>query len=195
MEDPRNAIRVPIRVRYADVDAMGVAYNAAYLVWFEVGRTEWLRAVGLTYREVEERGIALPVVEARLRFRRGARYDDLLDIESWVDEDHPRRIVFGYRILRGGECLADGTTSHLPVERSSGRAVRSPEWLRAVLAGGRVPGMGETGATGETDETRDPARYGGHSGFGDGPGARCSAAGLEIPRPPEAGMRPQEEDP
>ena len=69
-----------VRVRYADTDRMGVVYYANYLVWFEVGRTEWLRETGWSYREMEADGIALPVIEAQCEYRQPARYDDEIEI-------------------------------------------------------------------------------------------------------------------
>jgi len=121
------------RVRYADTDAMGIVYNAVYLVWFEVGRTEWLRALGMPYSEVEARGMSLPVVEASLRFLSGARYDDLVEIETRLREVRSRRIVFDYRICVGVRLLAEGSTTHVPVEIATGRTVRIPDWLNRAL--------------------------------------------------------------
>ncbi len=71
-----------VRVRYAETDRMGVVYYANYLVWFEVGRTEWLRETGWTYREMEQEGIALPVIEAHCEYRQPARYDDDIEIRT-----------------------------------------------------------------------------------------------------------------
>lgn len=122
-----------VRVRYADADQMGVAYNSVYLVWFEVGRTEWLRARGMPYQDVEAKGLSLPIVEATLRIRVGARYDDLIDIETTLGEVRSRKIVFDYRILREGRCLAEGKTFHVPVDSSSGSTTRVPGWLGPTL--------------------------------------------------------------
>jgi acyl-CoA thioester hydrolase len=127
--------RSQVRVRYADTDAMGVAYNAVYLVWFEVGRTEWLRSMGMPYRDVESRGLSLPLVEATLRLRSGAHYDEILEIETTLQEVRSRRIVFAYRIVCGDRCLAEGTTVHVPVDAGTGRGVRTPEWLGGPLQG------------------------------------------------------------
>lgn len=122
-----------VRVRYADADQMGVAYNSAYLVWFEVGRTEWLRARGMPYREVEAKGLSLPIVEATLRLRVGARYDELIDIQTTLGDVRSRKIVFDYRILLEGRCLAEGKTIHVPVESATGRSTRVPDWLGPTL--------------------------------------------------------------
>jgi acyl-CoA thioester hydrolase len=117
------------RVRYADTDAMGVVYNAVYLVWFEAARTEWLRARGLPYREVSDRGISLPVTEATLRFRSPARYDELVKVEAHLREFRSREVTFSYAVRLGDRLLAEGTTVHVAVETSTGRSVRLPDWL------------------------------------------------------------------
>lgn len=130
MPDP---LRYPIRVRYANTDALGVVYNAAYLAWFEIGRTEWLRARGLPYREVESRGLSLPVTEALVRFRHAAHYDDLLEIETNLREVRSRSVTFVYRLLRDGSCIAEGHTVHAPLEAATGRVVRLPDWLAKAL--------------------------------------------------------------
>ena len=126
--------RFEFRVRYSDTDQMGWAYYANYLRWFEVGRAEMLRSLGRTYREVEESGILLPVLEARCRYLSGARYDDLLAIETGVAEVSKATVTFGYRVVRAGdgERLAAGSTRHCFLGRD-GRAVRPPEELRLLL--------------------------------------------------------------
>ena len=122
-----------IRVRVADTDMMGVVYNSEYLVWFEIGRTEWMRDRGLTYAEVEARGYSLPVTEATFKVRAPGRYDDLLSIETRIGTVRTRQIVFTYRILRGRELLVEGQTIHVPVRHADGRAVNLPVWLSERL--------------------------------------------------------------
>jgi acyl-CoA thioester hydrolase len=109
-----------VRVRYAETDQMGVVYYANYLVWFEVGRVELLRAVGFSYRQLEqEHGCILPVIEATCRYRASARYDDQILIESRPALLRGSIIKFAYRILRkaaDGEeptLLAEGKTTHV----------------------------------------------------------------------------------
>ena len=106
--------RFAIRVRYADTDRMGFAYYANYLRWFEIGRAEMLRSLGTSYREVEEAGISLPVVEAACRYRKPARYDDLIAIETAVAHLGRASVGFEYRVVReeDGELLASGRTRH-----------------------------------------------------------------------------------
>jgi len=105
--------RTQIRVRYAETDRMGVVYHANYLVWFEVGRNEFFRQVGLIYRELEADGIIFPLVSCQADFKAGARYDDLIEIETWVEEMQGIRITLGYRALRGDEIICSGTTTHV----------------------------------------------------------------------------------
>jgi acyl-CoA thioester hydrolase len=109
-----------VRVRYAETDQMGVVYYANYLVWFEIGRVELLRALGFSYRQLEEEhGCILPVAEARCRYRAPARYDDAILIEARPALLRGSVLKFAYRILRdAGEgteptLLAEGETVHV----------------------------------------------------------------------------------
>src|SRR5262245_12003417 len=104
-----------ISVRYAETDRMGVAHHSSYLLWFEIGRTGLLRAAGHAYRELESRGILLPVVEYGARFMQSADYDDVLRIETTVREMRSRVVTFDYRAVRNGEAIADGFTRHVCV--------------------------------------------------------------------------------
>jgi acyl-CoA thioester hydrolase len=107
-------VTAEVRVRYADTDAMGVVYHANYLVWFEVGRGELMRAWGLPYSDFEKRGIMVPVVEGHVRWVYPARYDDLLQVQTRVAEISPAKITFAYRIVRAedGKLCCEGTTVH-----------------------------------------------------------------------------------
>ncbi|KEQ25616.1 thioesterase [Paenibacillus tyrfis] len=102
-----------LRVRYQETDQMGVVYHANYLNWFEVGRTEMIRELGLPYQALETRGLLLPVIEADLKFRSPARYDDLVTIDTKVVELTSLRIRFAYEIKRGEEMLVTGGTQHV----------------------------------------------------------------------------------
>ncbi len=123
------------RVRYADVDQMGVAYHANYLRWFEVGRSEMFRALGLPYRAVEQRGILMPVSEVFCKFVSGARYDDVLTVETRLDPGVRGGMKFDYRIFAGEEkhLVARGYTRHAFVD-AKGRVVRPPAFLTEALA-------------------------------------------------------------
>ncbi|HKX19356.1 MAG TPA: thioesterase family protein [bacterium] len=125
-----------IRVRYAETDQMRVAHHAGYLVWFEAGRTEYIRACGRSYAQVEEDGWLLVVIEAHCRYRQPARYDDVLTVRTRLRELGPARLSFGYELVRtaDGVTLADGWTVHAAVDRG-GRVRRLPESLRRMLEG------------------------------------------------------------
>jgi acyl-CoA thioester hydrolase len=105
-----------IRVRYGETDKMGVAHHSSYLLWFELGRTGLLRAAGHSYREIEQNGVQLPVLEYGVRFHVGAEYDDTVTIETVITELRSRTITFAYRASRGSELLATGFTRHLCVD-------------------------------------------------------------------------------
>jgi acyl-CoA thioester hydrolase len=125
------ARRSRVRVRYAETDRMGVVYYANYLVWFEVGRTEWLRQSGWTYREMELDGISLPVIEAHAEYRRPARYDDEIEISTRMQMITPVRVRFDYEVWRPGEDspLATGHTVHAALD-VNGRPCRLPPRVR-----------------------------------------------------------------
>ncbi len=124
-----------VRVRYADTDRMGVAYYANYLVWFEVGRTEWLRRSGITYADVERAGIILPVIEAHCDYRQPARYDDELEIRTRGTLVSPVRTRFDYEIVRqaDGVTTATGHTVHAAVD-PNGRPTRLPPQIKELFA-------------------------------------------------------------
>ena len=116
-----------IRVRYADTDQMGVAYYARYLEWFEVGRTEMLRAQGLPYAEIEKEKVALPVLEAHCKYRKAVRYDQLLRVVSRLKEIPRASLRIDYEIFdEGDQLLAEGYTLHTFIN-FAGRPVRPPQ--------------------------------------------------------------------
>ncbi len=121
----------PVRVRYADTDQMGIAYNGVYLTWFEIGRTELLRDCGLTYRDVEKMGYHLPLTEAGVKYMKPARYDDVIHIRTHVEKQTAVRIRFGYEISREDERLATGFTEHVFTDTSL-RPTRPPDILSDV---------------------------------------------------------------
>lgn len=124
-----------LRVRYADTDAMGVAYYANYFVWFEVGRTDLLRALGWNYRDMEAAGVLLPVIEADCRYRRPARYDDELEIRTEGHLTSPVRLEFHYEVVvkTYEGTIATGRTAHAAVNRS-GRPCRLPARILEAFA-------------------------------------------------------------
>ena len=124
-----------VRVRYAETDKMGVVYHSNYLIWFEIGRTDWLRETGCTYRDLEADGIQLPVIEAHCEYRQGARYDDEVEIRTQAKKLSPVRVQFDYEAIRraDGARLATGHTVHATVDRD-GRPVRMPDRVKDLFA-------------------------------------------------------------
>ena len=121
-----------LRVRYAETDQMGVVYHSNYIIWFEVGRVEMLRALGFTYREMEKQdGTHIAVVEVRCRFKAPALYDDYIVVRTRLLNVRDSLLHFGYEILRDGEgtLLAEGETVHLVVDADFKR-IALPEKYR-----------------------------------------------------------------
>ncbi len=126
---------VEVRARYAETDQMGVVHHANYLVWCELGRTAFMREQGLSYRTLEAEGLRLPVARASLRFRRPARYDDLIRIRSWVRQCGSRLIEFGNAIESADDdlLLATAQITLMAVDHAHG-ATTIPTEIRERLA-------------------------------------------------------------
>jgi acyl-CoA thioester hydrolase len=126
--------RSHVRVRYAETDQMGVVYHANYFVWFEVGRTDLIRGLGGTYRELEAEGFYLPVIEAGCTYAQPSRYDDELEIRTRGRLLSPARVEFTYEVvrLRDEVVTATGRTMHAAVNRV-GKPCRLPAPIRAAL--------------------------------------------------------------
>ncbi len=122
-----------LRVRYSETDQMGVVYHGNYFAWFEVGRVELLRSLGFSYQELEAReDCVLPVVEASCRYRRPARYDEVLRLETTIKALRGPILVFSYELYRESELLADAETKHVIVNHALERR-RLPEPYQAAL--------------------------------------------------------------
>jgi acyl-CoA thioester hydrolase len=120
---------IEIRVRYAETDRMGLLHHANYLVYFEQGRTELLRPLGKSYREMEDQGFFLVLHKIEVKYRRPARYDDVLRLRTSVSRVTPVRIDHKYELMRDGELLAEGSSTLACVDRD-GKLQPLPEWLR-----------------------------------------------------------------
>jgi acyl-CoA thioester hydrolase len=122
------------RVRYAETDRMGVVYHANYLVWCEVGRTEYIRTVGVSYAELEARGLMLAVADASVRYHAPARYDDVIRVETTLTELRSRTITFEYLITNAatGSRLVSARTT-LVALAADGRTVAMPADFRRLL--------------------------------------------------------------
>ena len=122
-----------LTVRYAETDMMGVVYHGSYIPWLEVGRTQLLKELGLPYRQLEESGFRLPVLEVSLKYLRPARYDDLLTVVTRLTERPLLRIRLEYEVRRGEELLATGHSAHAFIDLQ-GRPVRPPAAVVALFA-------------------------------------------------------------
>jgi acyl-CoA thioester hydrolase len=131
----RQPFTVDFRVRYAETDRMGVVYHAEYLVWCEIGRTEFIRAHWRSYADLEASGVLLAVAEATLRYHAGARYDDLVRVETRLAEVRSRSMRFDYRVLRAedGRRLVTASTTLVAVD-AAGRGISLPPEVRDALA-------------------------------------------------------------
>jgi acyl-CoA thioester hydrolase len=127
-----------LRVRYAETDRMGIVYYANYLVWCEVGRVEFMRALGGSYAELEAQGYGLAVAEASVRYLSPARFDDLVRVETSLVEVRSRAVTFDYRIsnVDTGVRLATAHTALVSID-STGRPVALPPEFRQRLDGAR----------------------------------------------------------
>jgi acyl-CoA thioester hydrolase len=123
-----------VRVRYAETDQMGVVYHGNYFTWFEVGRVEWCRQHGVEYKQMEiEDDSYIVVAEVKCRYKRPAKFDDLLIVRARVTESQRRTVRFGYEILRDGELIAIGETFHVFCDKL-GRPKALPEKYRKIFA-------------------------------------------------------------
>ena len=124
---------IDIRVRYSETDAMGFLHHANYFVYFEMGRTELLRAQGGNYREIEEQGLFMVVIKLECRYRKPARYDDVLTLRTRVTRVTPAKIEHEYKLYRGDELLTEATSVLACLDRN-GEVQRIPDALRGGAA-------------------------------------------------------------
>jgi acyl-CoA thioester hydrolase len=127
--------KITIRVRYGDTDKMGYVYHANYFRWFEVGRSEMFRSLGISYKSIESKGFFLPVSEMHCKFNGASRYDDILLIETSIDKRYRAGMKFDYQIFSedGIKRLANGYTKHACMD-TNGRVVRPPKFLMDIIA-------------------------------------------------------------
>ena len=122
--------KTQIRVRYGETDQMGVVYHANYASYFEVGRTEWLRGYGITYKSMEETGVMLPVISLEIKYKNSAKYDDLLTVKTSIKKLPTARIEFDYELINEkGDLLAIGSTDLVFIDMKRNRPMRCPDYL------------------------------------------------------------------
>ena len=127
-----------LRTRYAETDQMGVVYYGNYPQYLEIGRVEWLRAIGLTYKEMEAEGIMMPVVSLQIQYKKPALYDELITIRTKLQDLPSTKIEFDYEILNEkGELLSTANTILVFVDAKTFRPVRCPEKVLDLIRGAR----------------------------------------------------------
>jgi acyl-CoA thioester hydrolase len=133
-------VELTVRVRYHEVDRMGIAYHPRYLTWFELARVALLRGAGLPYTELEARGIGLPVLTSATRHHRPLGFDEEFVVACQVAELGGARLRLSYRAHRDGELVAEGETEHAAIDLETRKPLRLPGELRTAL--GRLPSQG-----------------------------------------------------
>lgn len=121
-----------VQVRYAETDMMGIVYHANYLAWLEIGRTQLLREKGFPYKEIEARGLYLPVLEVNIQYKRPAKYDDNVTIISRLSEKPFVKIRMDYEVKRDNELLAIAHTIHVFMNKE-GQATKAPKFFRDAM--------------------------------------------------------------
>lgn len=122
-----NFNKISFRVRYSETDQMGVVYHGKYADYLEVGRVEWLRSLGISYKSLEESGIILPVVHLQMEYKKSAKYDDLLTVETYLKQRPLVKINFDYKIYNESrELLVVASTTLAFINRSTGRPIKCP---------------------------------------------------------------------
>jgi len=122
-----------VRVRYQETDAMGIVYHANYLTWFEIARVDMLDKLGAPYRDLEAQGYLLPVLEASLKYKKPAKFDDRLTVSASIRELPSVRITIHYEVLRGNERLVLGSTMHAFIGKD-GYPVKPPDAFMAKIS-------------------------------------------------------------
>lgn len=129
-----NKFDLEVRVRYAETDQMGVVYHANYAQYFEIGRVEWLRNQGISYKWMEENGIMLPVVSLTMNYKKPAKYDDILTVTTILKSQTSVKIEFDYEIRnQDGELLTTGYSMLVFIDMKSGRPTLPPDYVTERL--------------------------------------------------------------
>ncbi|WP_445955988.1 acyl-CoA thioesterase [Yeosuana sp.] len=121
---------IKIRIRYGETDQMGVVHHGNYALYLEMGRIEWLRKMGVSYREMEESGLMLPVISMSLNYKKPARYDDLINVKTQLKNRPSAKIEFDYEITNEkGEILTTATIVLAFIDMKTNRPVRAPQYI------------------------------------------------------------------
>lgn len=125
---------IKVRIRYSETDQMGVVYHGNYAQFLELGRVEWLRNLGISYRSMEENGVMLPVISLELKFIKSAKYDDLLSVKTTLSKMPSVKIEFKYEISnKNSEIITSGSTVLAFIDMQTGRPIKCPEYILEKL--------------------------------------------------------------
>lgn len=127
--------KISFRVRYGETDQMGVVYHGKYADYLEIGRVEWLRSLGVSYKDMEEDGIILPVIHLQIDYKKSAKYDDLLTVETTLKNKPLIKIAFDYKIYNeAGELLAEAHTVLAFMDKHTSKPIKCPDFILEKLA-------------------------------------------------------------
>ncbi|GAA4885662.1 thioesterase family protein [Flaviramulus aquimarinus] len=125
---------IQIRVRYGETDQMGVVYHGNYALYLEMGRIEWLRKLGISYKSMEENGIMLPVVSLNINYKKSAGYDDVINVKTQLKNKPAAKIEFEYEITnQEGEILTIANTTLVFIDMKTNRPIRAPQYILDAL--------------------------------------------------------------
>ena len=125
---------IQIRVRYGETDQMGVVYHGNYALYLEMGRIEWLRKLGISYKDMEARGVMLPVVSMALNFKKSACYDDVINVKTQLKKIPTARIEFEYKITNEqGDILTTAETTLVFIDMKTNRPIRAPQYILDLI--------------------------------------------------------------
>lgn len=125
-----NSHKISFRIRYGETDQMGVVYHGNYAQYLEMGRVEWLRSLGVSYKSMEEEGIILPVINLQIAYKKSAIYDDLITVETTLAKSPLVKIEFDYKIYReNGELLATANTVLAFMDKALNKPIKCPAYL------------------------------------------------------------------
>ncbi|WP_414046491.1 acyl-CoA thioesterase [Macrococcus equi] len=127
-----------IEVRYAETDKMGVVYHANYLVWFEVGRTDFIEKAGFKYADMEKDDVISPVLDIQVSYKKSVTYPEKVKVRTWIHSYSKLKTVYAYEIYKeNGEIAATGKTTHIVIKKNSEKPLRLdryyPEWHAKYL--------------------------------------------------------------
>ena len=125
---------IQIRVRYGETDQMGVVYHGNYALYLEMGRIEWLRKLGISYKSMEENGIMLPVVSLSINYKKSAGYDDVINVKTQLKRMPTAKIEFDYEITdEQGDILTTANTTLVFIDKKTGRPMKAPQYVLDLI--------------------------------------------------------------